>query len=293
MKNSLKKFSELSGRGKSNRLRKVALRALENYDLPVISVRLLTVETNTYFRVDTSDGRKFAMRIYSNEETTLKDNLAEVYWLNAIKRDTDIPAPRPVSMRNGDFIAVVDIPEMPDERRCVLFEWIPGKSIGEDISIEDYYKLGRLQALLHDHAAALKPPPEIRPKSWDKVFYYPEEPVVVFSGEYDHLFTSGRRKTIEKTIERADDFFERLFSDRSGGILIHGDLHFYNVHSYRGRLYVIPFRISRSPFITAMIGKIMPGCVKLTGRAIPPFVPGRWNHRNRLRFWERRGPRCL
>jgi Ser/Thr protein kinase RdoA (MazF antagonist) len=93
---NFKKYSELTERGKANRLRKVALRALENYDLSVKKVRLLTVETNTYFRIDTSDGRKYAMRVYSNEETTLKDNLAEVFWLNAINRDTDIPAPRPV-----------------------------------------------------------------------------------------------------------------------------------------------------------------------------------------------------
>jgi Ser/Thr protein kinase RdoA (MazF antagonist) len=241
IKMNFKKYSELTERGKANRLRKVALRALENYDLSVKKVRLLTVETNTYFRIDTSDGRKYAMRVYSNEETTLKDNLAEVFWLNAINRDTDIPAPRPVPIKNGGFIALVDIPETPDERRCVIFEWIPGKSIGENISIEDYYKLGRIQAQLHDHAAILNPPPEIRPKRWDKVFYYPDEPVVVFSGEYDRLFDSHRRKIIEKTIARADDFFKTLYSDESSRILIHGDLHYYNVHSYRGRLHVIDF----------------------------------------------------
>ena len=275
----MENYRELSGRGKSNRLRKVALRALENYDLPVKSVRLLTVETNTYFRIDTVDGRKYAMRVYSNEETTLKDNLTEVYWLDAIKRDTDIPVPRPVPMRNGDFIAVVDIPETPDERRCVLFEWIPGKSIGGDASIEDYYKLGRIQARLHDHAATLTPPSEILPKSWDKVFYYPDEPVVVFSKEYDHLFSSRQIKIIAKTIELAGDFFERLFSDSSGRILIHGDLHYYNVHSSRGRLYVIDFEDIMLGYpiqdiaVTFYYGN--------DRRAISPFVPGRWNHRNR------------
>jgi Ser/Thr protein kinase RdoA (MazF antagonist) len=237
----MKNYSELTERGKSSRLRGVALKALENYDLPVKKVSLLTVETNTYFRIDTFDRRKYVMRVYSNEETVLKDNLAEAYWLNAINRDTYIPAPRPVPMKNGDFIARVDIPDTPGERRCLLFEWIPGKPVGDNISAMDYYNLGRIQALLHDHASSLNPPPEIQPKSWDKVFYYPDEPVVVFSEGYDHLFTSGQRAIIEKTINRADAFFQRLFSDRSGRILIHGDLHFYNVHSYRGRLYIIDF----------------------------------------------------
>ena len=241
MKTNLKNYSELSDRGKSNRLRKVALKALENYDIPVKKVRLLTIETNTYFRIDTSDGRKYAMRVYSNEETTLQDNLAEVFWLKAINRDTDLLAPKPVPMRNGDFVALVDIPETPDDRRCVVFEWIPGRCLGENISIGDYYKLGLVQAQLHKHAATLKPPPEIQPKRWDKVFYYPDEPVVVFSKEYDRLFTPERRKVIEKTIYLADAFFKSIYSDKSGRILIHGDLHFWNIHAYRGRLYVIDF----------------------------------------------------
>jgi Ser/Thr protein kinase RdoA (MazF antagonist) len=241
MKGKLKEYSELTERGKANRLRKLALKALENYAIPVKNVRLLTIETNTYFRIDTSDGRKYAMRVYSNEETTLKDNLAEVFWLNAINRDTDIAAPEPVPMRNGDFIALVDIPETPDERRCVLFEWIPGRCLGEDISTGDYYRLGQIQAQLHNHAATLKPPPEIQPKRWDKVFYYPDEPVVVFSREHNHLFTPERREVIEKTIDLADEFFRKIFSDESGRILIHGDLHFWNVHKCRGQLYVIDF----------------------------------------------------
>jgi len=238
---NFKKYSELTDRGKSNRLRKVALKALEKYHFPVKNVRFLTVETNTYFRIDASDRRKYAMRVYSNEETILKDNLAEVFWLNAINRDTDIRVPKPIPMKNGDFVALVDIPETPDERRCVVFEWIPGRCLGNNASIGDYHKLGQIQAQLHNHAATLKRPTEIQPKRWDKVFYYPDEPVVVFSKEYDHLFTSERRKVIEKTIDLADTFFKRIYSDESGCILIHGDLHFWNVHAFRGRLYVIDF----------------------------------------------------
>jgi Ser/Thr protein kinase RdoA (MazF antagonist) len=42
-------------------------------------------------------------------------------------------------------------------------------------------------------------------------------------------------------IERATEIFERLFADKDGQILIHGDLHYWNVHFYRGELYVIDF----------------------------------------------------
>jgi Ser/Thr protein kinase RdoA (MazF antagonist) len=97
-------------------------------------------------------------------------------------------------------------------------------------------------AQLHDHASTLKPlPPHIHPKKWDKVFYYPEEPVVYDMLEYGRLFPRERIELLEKVIAQADDVFARLFADEGGLILIHGDLHYWNVHCFRGELYVIDF----------------------------------------------------
>jgi Ser/Thr protein kinase RdoA (MazF antagonist) len=110
------------------------------------------------------------------------------------------------------------------------------------LSSENYHKYGQILAKLHDHASTLRPlPPYIQPKKWDKVFYYPDEPVVYNTPEYSHLFPPERIELVEAVIERADEVFARLFADKEGLILIHGDLHFWNVHFYRGELYLIDF----------------------------------------------------
>ena len=170
MQKSLKNFTDLAEREKIRCLRKVVLKALELYEIRTKIVRFLTIETNTYFRIDTTDKRKYAMRIYSNEETTLNDNLAEVYWLIAIKRDTDLLVPKPVPMRNGDYIALVDIPDIPGEHRCVVFEWIPGKLLGDNITARENYILGQFQAKLHNHAASLILLLRFSPKNGIKYF---------------------------------------------------------------------------------------------------------------------------
>jgi Ser/Thr protein kinase RdoA (MazF antagonist) len=109
-------------------------------------------------------------------------------------------------------------------------------------SSENYYKYGQILAKLHNHASTLKPLPlHIQPKRWDKVFYYPDEPVVYNAPEYGHLFPPKRIELLEKVIEQADDVFASLFADKDGQILIHGDLHYWNVHFHRGDLYVIDF----------------------------------------------------
>jgi len=238
----MKPFGELTERGQLRRLRRLSLKALEGYDLEVKRLRFLTRETNTMFRVDEEGGEKYVLRIYTDEETTLQENRAEMFWLNALKRDTDLRVTEPVARRDGDYISVASAPGVPGERRCALFKWIPGKCLEEHLIPENYYKLGQVMAALHDHAESLNPLPEnIRPKRWDKVFYYPDEPIVYDQEEYQHLFPPERIALLNRVIEKADRLFEGLYADEGGRILIHGDLHYWNVHVYRGKLYVIDF----------------------------------------------------
>jgi len=237
----MKPYSELTRQGKLRRLRQLALTALEQYHLQVKWIRFLTIATNTMFQLQTEDGKKYVLRIYSEEETTLRENQAEMFWLDALKRDTDLRVTEPVARRDGKYITIVSVPDVPGERRCVLFKWVPGRTLENYLSPENYYKLGQTLARLHDHAKTLNPlPPNIQPKKWDKVFYYPDEPVVYHTAEYGHLFPSERIVLLEKVIERANQVFERLYADPEQ-ILIHGDLHYWNVHLHRGELYVIDF----------------------------------------------------
>jgi Ser/Thr protein kinase RdoA (MazF antagonist) len=238
----MKPYDALTPRGQQRRLRQLVFRALERYNLEVKRVRFLTHETNAMFRVETVDGGKFVLRIYSDDETTLRDNQAEMFWLDALKRDTDLKVTEPVARRDGETITVASVPGVPGERRCVLFKWIPGRTLEGYLNPENYYRLGQLQARLHNHAESLNPlPPAIQPKRWDRVFYYPDEPVVYRSAEYRHLFPPERIALLDEVVGRAEAVLAQLHADPKGRMLIHGDLHYWNVHLYRGELYVIDF----------------------------------------------------
>jgi len=238
----MKAYTELTRLGKIRRLRQVVLSALAEYDLRVEWIKFLTIETNTMFQIRAEDGERFVLRIYSDEETTLKENQAEMFWLETLIRDTDIKVTEPVARCDGKYITIISLPGVPAERRCVLFKWIPGRTLEYYLNSENYYKYGQVLAKLHNHANTLNPLPQnISPKKWDKVFYYPDEPVVYNTPEYAHLFPTERIKILDEVIGRANDVFEKLFSDQDGQILIHGDLHYWNVHLYQGELYVIDF----------------------------------------------------
>lgn len=238
----MKPYNELTRRGKLRRLHQLAVKTLEAYDLKVKWIKFMRIETNTMFKIQSESGENFVLRIYSDEETTLAENRTEIFWLQALLRDTKIRVSQPVPRRDGEYITFTGLPGVPGEKRCVLFKWIPGRSLENYLNPTNYSNLGETMALLHDHAERLKPlPAGIQPKKWDRAFYYPDEPVIYNTALYRHLFSPERIKIIDRVIAKADIEFEKLYSDEEGQILIHGDLHYWNIHVFRGELYIMDF----------------------------------------------------
>lgn len=238
----MKAYKELTRLGRIRRLRRLALAALEDYDLEIDSFRFLTIDTNTTFKLRTTDRKRYVLRIYTDEDTDLNEVRAEMFWLQAIVRDTDLRVAEPIPRRDGEILTVINFPGVPEELPCAVFTWVPGRVLEKHLSPENYYKLGKMMARLHQHSATLNPlPPEIHPMKWDKVFYFPDEPIVYNTPEYSHLFPQERIAMLNKVINRADEVFAHLFAEEDGLILIHGDLHFWNVNYHRGDLYLMDF----------------------------------------------------
>ncbi len=131
-------FDQLTPRGQARRLRQLALKTLEAYSLAVRRMRLLIVDTNTLFRVEAGDGRKYALRICRPGEHTLTEIEAEMTWLQALNAGTDVPVPKPVLNTNGRLITTTQIEGVPGVRHCVLFDWIPGRPLEERLFPKTY-----------------------------------------------------------------------------------------------------------------------------------------------------------
>jgi Ser/Thr protein kinase RdoA (MazF antagonist) len=238
----MKPYDELTRLGKLRRMRSLASRALSDYDLRVEWIKFLADDTNISFKVRSADGDNYVLRIYSDEETTLSENQAEVFWLGSLKRDTDLKFTEPVPRKDGEFITLTSAAGIPGEKRCILFTWVPGRVLELSLSPQNYFKLGVTLAKLHDHAESLRPlPASIQPKKWDQAFYYPNEPVVYNDPAYKHLFSNQQVEIIDQVIAIADREFSRLYAEPDRQIIIHGDLHYWNVNLHRGELYIMDF----------------------------------------------------
>jgi Ser/Thr protein kinase RdoA (MazF antagonist) len=236
-----KPYYDLTGRGRALRLRRLALKALEQYDLDVTRVRLITDETNGIFRVDTATGEKYVLRVTLPEGGHDLDSVrAEMVWLDALSRDTDLSVPQPLAAKTGELVIQVACAGVPQPRFCTVFGWVPGTNLADHLTPNDAHKLGELSARLHAHAATFRPPAGFAILRFDKVFPFPE-PVILFQDEYRHLFPPERRAVYERAIAWAQQAIDRLRACGEPMRVIHGDLHQWNVRVYRGILSPLDF----------------------------------------------------
>lgn len=236
----MRPYEELTERGKIRRLHGIARAALENYDLDVVRLKCVARHTNTTFRVDTADRRTFALRIGASRTDTEVDTPTELAWLDALSGEKAIAAAHPHRNRAGDMVTLVEHPGIPDERKCVVFDWLRGSPIGDAADRDDYRLLGELAARLHDHGERWSRPSGLRPLVWDRVFYYPTEPVVLYGEQYRRLMTPQRFEVVRAVEEMCETELSRIHNELPVSIL-HGDLHPWNVIREGDRLFVFDF----------------------------------------------------
>ena len=237
----MKPSSALTVRGQARRLPQLALDALTYYELDVARLRLVTNDMNGIFRIDTRDGQKYILRVTLPEGGHDHDHVAaEMDWLAALARDTDLSVPRPLPARDGSLVVEAGAGGVPEARLCEVFSWVDGKDLADDMSAPNISKLGELMAGLHAHALTYHPPSDLSLLRFDRVFPFPE-PVVLFDEQFSPLFPAARRVVYEKGIAWAQESIDRLKASGEPMRIIHGDLHQWNVRNKRGVLSPIDF----------------------------------------------------
>jgi Ser/Thr protein kinase RdoA (MazF antagonist) len=237
----MKDFYSLTYRGRAQRLRKIALAALEDYDLDADRVRLITNSYNGIFRVDTSGGQKYVLRVCLPLEHTREQIHSEMVWLHALRRETDLLVPQPLITRNGDFFTIKEAAGVPEPRHCVIFSWVPGRDLDQQLTVENMTRFGAFAARLHKHAGAFDPTEGFSVSyRFDQVFPF-NEPVILFEEAHRELLPPERRALFQNVVERVGSAIGRLKASGEPLRILHGDLHRWNVKVYRGKIGAFDF----------------------------------------------------
>lgn len=225
----------------ATRLLPLAERVLARYPFHVREITHLATHSNVQFRVVTESGEQFVLRVGTPHANTRTNIGVEVAWLDALREETDLEVVRPIRSGEGSLI-VDEYDEVLDkERACVLFSWVPGQPMGDGAGTFAYRLLGAMSASLQDHGRRWSPPQGAHMRIWDEVFYYREEdPVILHTAKYSHLFDMARLRTIERAIRLSQDVIVESYASGRPQV-VHGDLHEWNVHLAGSRIHAFDF----------------------------------------------------
>ena len=237
----MRDFYELTDAGRGRRLRRVAEVALAAYDLDVTRVRLIAQDSNATFRLDTSRGESWALRVgiggpIAHPEAQVR---AEMAWLESIAMETDLDVPRPVRTLDGELLTVVSADGVPEPRNCVVFSWLPGPLMADRLTAENLASFGAFTARLHRHGSSFRPPPGFTAPTYDQPLPF-DEPHLLFEEDHGDLMRPRRRRVYGEALEVVTAAIGRLQSAQPMQVL-HGDLHMWNVKVYRRRIAAFDF----------------------------------------------------
>lgn len=230
----MRPFDSLTLRGRARRLRRLALAALPSWDLDVQRMTLLDNSWNGVFRVDATQGRSVLRVGIPDLGQTVATVRSEALFMAALARESDLRVPAPRRTRDGSLTVCAGAPGVPQERICVVFGWVPGKDLADEITPANWFKHGALHARMHDFAASWTPPAGFEIGDFTRTFHFPGERSL-WDAE---LF--GHERLLREALAATDERIAAI-RRREPVIVTHGDLHHWNVKLHRGVLAPIDF----------------------------------------------------
>jgi Ser/Thr protein kinase RdoA (MazF antagonist) len=159
----------------------------------------------------------------------------EADWLDALRRETRLPVAEVIRTIDGEVVSLVADPGVPEPRSCVLFTWVPGRTLSIRLDLATAERSGRLLAELHSHARAWLPGPGAAVPVADRLLYWSVPSQLGSVPRHGTLFLDAA--------DRAQVTIDSLWSAPSHPArLLHGDLTPVNIVETRRGLAPIDFQ---------------------------------------------------
>ena len=212
-------------------LRRVALAAAEGFGLGVRDLTLVLHAFNTTFALDTDHGRRLALRVNTNSQSTPAHIAAQQAWLHALATETDVLVPDPVAAPGGGWHVAVDCPAWGGPLNVTVASWLDGADVGQ-CDAHQALALGRTMAVLHHHADGFTVPPGAHLTLFDEPLCHDEN---LLEGAVP--MPQGHAEVVSESLAMCRRRFDEAYAGQRP-IVLHADLHGGNLKWHGGRLAV-------------------------------------------------------
>ncbi|WP_438348487.1 phosphotransferase enzyme family protein [Paenibacillus sp. FA6] len=251
------------------RARKVALSALQQYDLEWERIQFIQLSDTITYKIETSTTGCYLLRIHSAR--LCKEEIAsELALLHALNKSSELNVPEGLASCNGTYVLEIGTEEGYRHPCVTMMRWVEGDHASGKLSDSCVYNVGVMMGRLHHEATSFAPPAN---------FVRPEWGSDHFSREFTKLEPYHTRFLSNEGWELYQDAAQKILSelavmehsDQNYG-LIHGDLHTGNIVFTEDHPYPIDFgRCGYGYYLYDMAGLLLELNPKQRGMVIQGY----------------------
>jgi len=192
------------------------------------TARLINHSENHTFRIDAPFGETYSLRVHRPGYQSRASIESELAWLMALRRDTNLPVPKPIRGRNGQVLQSFDALGH-EPRLAVLFAFAPGQEPSPNSNLgELFVTLGGFAARMHQHTMDWQPPVNFTRQVWSA------EQILDADGLWgDWRAARDITPAIRATLDQLDSMLRRQLADYGTAAdrfgLIHADMRLGNL----------------------------------------------------------------
>lgn len=229
------RYADLDAEAQIALLRPVAAAGASLLGLEVKAIAPVHHGYNTTFRVRTSEGVDYAVRVLTNSQSTPAHLLAQHAWMHALARATTVLVPNPVTGPDGVSYAVVEAKALERPVIVAAASWLAGDDVGEP-SLQQVHELGVAMSTMHNHALTWTPPEGSALPVFDEPLFGDED---LLASLVETDLPDGGAQVLEAAFDRARLAFAEAFREQV--LPIHADLHGGNLKWHNDELAVFDF----------------------------------------------------
>ena len=221
--------------------------ALSQWSLEGSALDLIKFRENAVYKLTSSEGENFALRIHRPGYHDHAALLSELQWIDALA-DAGIETPKVIKTDAGELMTRMIIPETGEEVYVDLFAWVDGASLGEsqgdEVTAEQthwmYFTIGEIAAQLHNHSSTWSLPKGFKRHAWDLEGLVGEAP---FWGRFWELelLTEAQQALLVEARTKATQLLQQLDTSPQHYSLIHADFDPHNIMVEGSKIRPIDF----------------------------------------------------
>ncbi len=237
------------------RARKVALSAIQRYDLEWDSIKFIQLSDTITYKIETSTDNNYLLRIHS-DRLSREEIRSELLLLQALNKSNNLNVPEGIASCDGNYLLEIET-EIGYRRPYVtMMRWIEGEHETGEFTDSQAYNMGVLMGRIHAAANDFNSPSDFVRPTWGVDSF--KRAVAKLERYYEHFLSEEGWKLYQNAAEKVVSQLTTMHPSELNYGLIHADLHTGNIVFKDNQPYPIDFgRCGYGYYLYDMAGTLL------------------------------------